>query len=137
MRTAVALIIAFGLALPSVAKASLVPPAEDGIWQLHAALPAAITSGDYRAIKPFLTSQSEVLTDNDRVIARGEQQVLAYLAKWYGSSNHVLQTYPGYASLMISVERQTERPWDRAYVMIATCHAGKITHITIINRSPL
>jgi hypothetical protein len=123
-------------ALPGAVHASIIPPVSEGVWHAEKVLPAAIESGDFSQIDELLTSEAVVLSDDGKILARGPKEITEYFHHWYAKGNHVSEIYPGYASVIVFVTRETDRPWDKAYAMVVTCSATKIIRIMMVNRNP-
>jgi len=131
-----ALAIAMVWPVSTVGQASVVPPIEQGVWLSQQVLPPAITSGDFSAVSGLLTSETVLTSDEGNIVVSGSEPIVQHLGRWYSGRSKVVSTYIGYGSLLISVERETERPWDRAYTMVIICKSGKISRMMIIQRNP-
>ncbi len=123
-------------AVSTSALASPVPPIENGVWLSRQALPSAIEGGDFSTIRDLLAPDVVLTTDEGKIVVSGPEAVAQHLGRWYAGPSHVVSTYVGYASLLIAVERETDRPWDKAYTMVVTCKAGKISTIMIVQKNP-
>lgn len=132
--------LAFAIAIiwpvSTAAQAYVVPPIEQGVWLSQKVLPPAITSGDFSAISSLLTPETVLTSDEGSIVASGTEPIVRHLGQWYSGRSRVVSIYIGYGSLLISVERETERPWERAYTMVITCESGKISRMMIIQRNP-
>jgi hypothetical protein len=123
-------------ALSGTAHASIIPPVSEGVWHAEKVLPAAIESGDFSQIDELLTPEAVVLSDDGKILAQGPKEIIEYLHRWYAKGNHVSEIYPGYASVIVFVTRETDHPWDKDYAMVVTCSATKIARIMTVNRNP-
>jgi ketosteroid isomerase-like protein len=130
------LLLLLACALPVTAQASMIPPVSEGVWLAQKQLPAVIESGDFAQIGQLLSSDAVISSDDEQPLGKGPHEIIQYLRQWYAKGNHVIETYSGYDSLIISITRETDRPWDKAYAMVVTCREGKIARIMMIRRNP-
>lgn len=122
--------------LSAATHASIIPPVTEGVWRAEKVLPSAIESGDFSQIQKLLSSNAVIVSDDEKVLAKGPEEIVKYLSQWYAKDNHVSNLFPGYASIIVLVTRETDRPWKKAYAMVVTCNDAKIARIMMIPRNP-
>jgi len=133
--TAKAILVAVAIGLfmsPYSATASVVPPIRHGAWLSLHEFPTAINSGNYEIIRKRLSPETVVIVDSDNVRAKGADGIIAYLNEWFRAGNQVKSIYAGADSVMFFVERiASDRPWDKAYVMIVSFHGDEDAALSI------